>query len=80
MAKTLKTYRKRRGLDKARSAEPYGRVKKTASGNLLFVIQKHDASHLHYDFRLEIDGVLVGGASLDPKTFAKIAQHCEKKK
>lgn len=56
----LKTYRQRRGLKKTvKSAEPYGKVeKKEKDTNLLFVIQKHDASHLHYDFRLEIDGVL----------------------
>ncbi len=65
----LKVYRERRNLK--RSGEPSGgRPKK--SKKPLFVIQKHDASHLHYDFRLEIDGVLVSwaipkGPSLDPK-------------
>jgi bifunctional non-homologous end joining protein LigD len=53
---SLKTYRERRGLKKSSVYEPYGRIKKGKSA--LFVIQKHDASHLHYDFRLEIDGVL----------------------
>jgi bifunctional non-homologous end joining protein LigD len=43
--------------DFSRTAEPSGKTK--ASGKkLLFCIQKHDASHLHYDFRLELDGVL----------------------
>lgn len=37
--------------------EPYGEKEKV-SGTPIFVIQKHAASHLHYDFRLEIDGVL----------------------
>ena len=66
---SLKTYRKRRGLTKTKKLpEPYGSVKpsyaKASAGKKkktklpLFVIQMHDASHLHYDFRLEIDGVL----------------------
>jgi bifunctional non-homologous end joining protein LigD len=43
--------------DFSQTAEPSGQTK--ASGKkLLFCIQKHDASHLHYDFRLELDGVL----------------------
>jgi bifunctional non-homologous end joining protein LigD len=37
--------------------EPEG-AKRSSSGHLRFVIQKHQASHLHYDFRLELDGVL----------------------
>ena len=56
---SLKTYRKRRGLTtKKKLPEPYGSIKKSKVKLPLFVIQMHDASHLHYDFRLEIDGVL----------------------
>src|SRR5438445_9722252 len=42
------------------SPEPQGTVMTTkhTSKSHIFVIQKHKASHLHYDFRLEIDGVL----------------------
>lgn len=59
----LKTYRKRRGLTKgSKLPEPYGKVKETKSKKPMFVIQKHEASHLHYDFRLEMDGVLVSWA------------------
>jgi bifunctional non-homologous end joining protein LigD len=43
--------------DFTQTAEPSGKRKKGRK-KLLFVIQKHDASHLHYDFRLELDGVL----------------------
>ena len=64
----LATYRNRRRP--ARSGEPAG-GHETDDGNL-FVIQKHDASSLHYDLRLEIDGVLKSwaipkGPSTDPR-------------
>ena len=44
------------------TSEPTGG--KASEGNLLFVIQKHAATRLHYDFRLELDGVAeeLGGA------------------
>lgn len=65
----LARYRSMR--DFSRTAEPAGAEKTTPSKRLRFVIQKHAASRLHYDFRLELDGVfkswaVTRGPSLDP--------------
>jgi DNA ligase D-like protein (predicted 3'-phosphoesterase) len=51
----LKTYRQKRDFSKTN--EPKG-MKPVRVMKAIFVIQKHYASHLHYDFRLEVDGVL----------------------
>ncbi len=83
MPKELKEYQKKR--DFKSTPEPSGKEKRRTTGKRgpkpakgssgrkpIFVIQKHDASRLHYDFRLEIEGVLKSwavpkGPSTDPR-------------
>src|ERR1700732_1014046 len=58
---SLTAYRSNR--DFAETPEPVGRMRR-GSRSRIFVVQKHDASRLHYDFRLAVNGVLASWAIL----------------
>ena len=67
---SLALYREKRDFNV--TPEPRPKMGRRNATDLAFVIQRHAASHLHYDFRLQLNGVLLSwavpkGPSLDPK-------------
>ena len=81
MAKATSAYNRKRNFDSTSEPREPARRRRAKAGALTFVVQKHDARHLHYDFRLELEGTLKSwavpkGPSLDPSQ-KRLAVHVE---
>ncbi|YCH23510.1 DNA ligase D [Pseudomonas sp. D1-3] len=81
MAKAISDYNRKRNFESTSEPRESGRRSRAKAGALSFVVQKHDARHLHYDFRLELEGTLKSwavpkGPSLDPSQ-KRLAVHVE---
>jgi DNA ligase D-like protein (predicted 3'-phosphoesterase) len=77
----LRDYEKKRDTHKSGEPSSRGRKRARKGDGPVFVVQRHDATNLHFDFRLEVDGALVSwavpkGPSLDPRD-KRLAVHVE---
>src|ERR1700735_1155468 len=77
---SLKEYNRKRSFDKTPEPKPSTPSASAPPGNY-FCVQRHDATRLHYDFRLEVDGTLKSwavpkGPSLEPLS-KHLAMHVE---
>jgi DNA ligase D-like protein (predicted 3'-phosphoesterase) len=77
----LRDYEKKRDTKKSGEPSSRGRPRRKRGRTPIFVVQRHDATNLHFDVRLEVDGVLVSwavpkGPSLDPRD-KRLAVHVE---
>ncbi len=71
---SLKEYVHKRAFEKTPEPKP-GAVHTPSAGSLYFCVQRHDATRLHYDFRLEIDGVLASWAVPKGPSQEPLAKH-----
>lgn len=81
MGRAQSEYNRKRNFEQTSEPREQPRKRRSKAGALRFVVQKHDARRLHYDFRLELDGTLKSwavpkGPSLDP-TQKRLAVHVE---
>src|SRR5579871_6309884 len=74
-AMSLKEYERKRSFDKTPEPKPSRAAKAASAAGPFFCVQRHDATRLHYDFRLEIGGALASWAVPKGPTLEPLAKH-----